>query len=70
LTGIIHEVSLHTIRITLMRSILQNGIMIYTSSTNIQDDTFVVLCGLIFSWTILMLPEMAARVSSVYFSLF
>ena len=37
---------------------------------NIQDGTFVVLCGLIFSWTILMLPEMTARVLSVYFSLF
>ncbi len=35
---------------------------------NIQDGTFVVLCGLIFSWTILMLPEMIARVSSVSFN--
>jgi hypothetical protein len=36
-------------RITLMRFILQNGIMIHTSTTsNIQDGTFVVLCRLIF----------------------
>jgi hypothetical protein len=32
---------------------------------NIQDSTFVVLYGLIFSWTILMLQEMTARVLSV-----
>jgi hypothetical protein len=38
---------------------------------NIQDGMLVVLCGLkFFSWTVLMLPEMTARVSSVYFSLF
>jgi hypothetical protein len=50
LTGTIHQVSLHMIRITLIRSIPWNGIMIHTSfSYNIQDGMFVVLCGLLFS---------------------